>query len=131
MLTRMQLLKMLVGLKKANDIDRVGDDDVVRVSCNDADREAVRAMTAIINQIYCHFDYANSPEFLERLEGKSEQVQSMHRKLLTAEKRANSIHRLGDAIISILDSDDAYRLIPADDHHLLIELKSVVVRIPE
>ncbi|MFO1042452.1 MAG: hypothetical protein U0941_11740 [Planctomycetaceae bacterium] len=55
----------------------------------------------------------------------------MHRKLLTAEKRANSIHRLGDAIISILDSDDAYRLIPADDHHLLIELKSVVVRIPE
>lgn len=74
MLTRVQLLKMLVGLKKANDIDLVGDDDVMRVSCNDADREAVRAMTAIINQIYGHFDYANSPEFLERLEGKSEQV---------------------------------------------------------
>lgn len=131
MLTRDQVLKMLVGLRKVNDIDLVNVDEVLRASCRESDRNAVRSMAAAIDSIYGSFDYTKSPEFESKIDGKSNAVREMHIRLLNSEKRADALHRLGNAITSLLHGDDAYQLVAQDQHHLLDELRTSARSISE
>ena len=126
MLTKEEMLKMLVGLKEVNDLDLVDGNTVLAASCQDSDRTAVCAMAKIIEDIYESFDYEASPEFIGKLEGKSEQVQTMHRKLLDQSKRKEAKRRLGESITRILVSDDVFKLVRFKHHDLLVELKELV-----
>ncbi len=125
MLTQEEMLKMLVGLKEVNDLDLVDDNAVLAASCRDSDRGTVRAMAKIIEDIYESFDYEVSPEFIGKLDGKSEQVQTMHRKLLDQSKRKDAVRRLGESITRILASNDVFELVRLEQHHLLVELKEL------
>jgi len=131
MLTRDQLLKMLVGLRKVNDIDLVDVDEVLRVSCRESDRKTVRSMAAAIDSIYGSFDYTKSPEFESKLQGKSNAVREMQLRLLNSEKRADALRRLADAITSVLHGDDAYQLVARNQHHHLDELRTLAMSISE
>ncbi len=125
MLTRNEILKMIVGLKEVNDLDLLKDDTLLNVSRFDLDKKTVRAMSIIIDKIFNEFDYEHSPEFIQKIAGKSEQVQCMHRKLLDQEKLKQVQKRLGESITSILDSDDAFSLVPAVYHQHLEDLKKL------
>ena len=70
MLSRAEMLTMLVGLKEVNDLDLVEGDSVLNVSCTESDKSTVRAMASLIDQIYDDFDYEVSPEFLDKTGGK-------------------------------------------------------------
>ncbi len=119
------MLKMLVGLKEVNDLDLVQGDAVLAASCPESDNVIVRAMAAIVEDIYDGFDYESSPEFLQKIDGKSEQVQTMHRKLLDNEKLKAAKKRLGECITKLLEMDDAYNLVAVAHHHRLDELKEL------
>jgi len=125
MLTQVEMLKMLVGLKEVNDLDLVDDNAVMVASCQDSDRVVVRAMAKLIEEIYDSFSYEMSPEFIGKLEGKSEQVQTMHRKLLDQSKRKDVMRRLGESLTQILTSNGAFELVRLEHHHLLVELKEL------
>jgi len=125
MLSPAEVLKMLVGLKEVNDLDVINDDAVLAASCTESDKATVRSMAAIIEEVYDSFDYEASPEFLAKLEGKSEQVQTMHRKLLDQTKRRDAVRRLGEAITQLLSSNDAFNLVNIEQHHRLIALKEL------
>jgi hypothetical protein len=125
MLSPSEMLTMLVGLEEVNDLDLVEDDAVLMASCADEDRETVRSMAAIIEGLYEAFDYEHSPEFQDKVSGKSEQVQTMHRKLLDPSKRKDALQRLGVALTQVLTSDDAFTLIPSCNHSRLTELRKL------
>ncbi len=131
MLTRAEILKMLVGLKEVNDIDLLMDDDILNASCIESDKPTVRAMATIIDQIYNDFDYESSPEFLQKIEGKSEQVQAMHRRLLNEEKLKQAGKRLGESLTAILDSEDAFNLVTVAHHDRLEALKELAKSLSE
>lgn len=88
-------------------------------------------MAEIIGELYDEFDYANCPEFLQRVDGKSEQVKSMHLKLLDKEKQKEAKRRLGHSISMILESDEAYQLIAVTYHERLARLKELTGSIAE
>lgn len=131
MLSRRETLQLLVGLNEVDDLDLVVDESLLQVSCRIDDKEKVRSMASVIELIYKRFDYERSPEFVDKMDGKSAQVQAMHRRLLDSERRNKVVRRLGDAIVRIEDNDDAYRLVAVVDHYLLNELKSLIMLIPE
>jgi len=123
MLTKNEMLRMLIGLKEVNDLDLVASDAVLAASCHEADNATVRMMASIVEEIYDGFDYELSPEFLSRVNGKSAQVQAMHRKLLDNEKLNEAKKRLAKAMARLLEVDEVYKLVAVTDHHRLDELK--------
>ncbi len=125
MLTRNEILKMLVGLQEINDPNLIHDDAVLAENCLESDNVKVRAMAALVEDIYRRFDYASSPEFLRRINGKSEQHQTMHRKLLDNVKLREAKQRLGASMTRILETDDVYDLVAVTDHHCLDQLKEL------
>jgi hypothetical protein len=131
MLNRIQLLKMLVGLQRVNDLDLVGDEAVFRQAVRDSDRETFRDMADVLSKIYGGFDYTKSPEFLAKLDGKFELVKAAQVRFFNAEKRSDALRRLGVSIVSLFDSDDAYRLVAPEQHHLLDKLRTLTLSISE
>ena len=131
MLTRNEILKMIVGLKEVNDLDLLKSDTLLNVSCIDSDKSTVRAMSTIIDNIFDEFNYEQSPEFIQKIKGKSEQLQRMHRKLLDQDKLKQAHKRLGESITAILDSNDAFSLVSAVHHQQLEDLKILAQSLSE
>ncbi len=129
MLNAADIIKMLVGLGEVGDLDIVSGETILSVTCNVKDRPNVLAMATIIDQLLRSFDYEKSPEFELRIEGKSSQVQAMHRKLLSSERRRQLSERFGKAIADLLESREVYDLVPIANHDLLEELKTIASRI--
>jgi hypothetical protein len=88
-------------------------------------------MAATLGAIYQSFDYAKSPAFSSKLEGKSEGAKAMQMRLLTAEKRADAAQLLGVALCALLTSNDTYQLIVPDFHHLLDKLRALALSVSE
>lgn len=130
MLPGIEILKMIVGLKEVNDLDLL-EDAVLNTICVASDKTTIQAMAAIIDLIYDEFDYESSPEFLQKIEGKSEQLQAMFRKLLDKEKLNEARKRLGRSITAILNSRDAYNLVAVPHHQRLRELKELTESLSE
>ncbi len=119
---------MLIGLFEVNDLELVNEDSVLSPSvCSASDRENVRKMAEIIAGLYRDFNYFESPEFLQSLAGKSETFKQVKSKLLSDPVKQTELRRrLGEALVSIMRSDDAYNLFPERNHHSLKELERLV-----
>jgi hypothetical protein len=125
MLDAEQVLKMLVGLKEVGDLETVGSESVLASVCKADDRPKVLAMASIVERLLDEFDYETSPEFLCKIDGKSEQLQAMQRNLLTSERRKQLAERFGRSLTQILRSRDAYVLAPPVWHVELDELRTI------
>jgi hypothetical protein len=127
MLSKQQLIGMLVGLKRVNDIDLVEDRAVLnhRV-CLEGDILLVRRMAGIVNELYDTFNYSRSPEFLRSIEGKSAEFKSMREKLLTPAKRNEIQRRLDQALEQIMSSDEVFELIEPGRQERIKELRNLL-----
>lgn len=125
MLSAGDVLKMLVGLKQAGDLDIISSDAVLSSTCKPDDRSKVLAMAAIVDQLLDAFEYERSPEFEAMVKGKSDDVRELHRKLLSPEKLRNHSVRFGQSLTELLVSDEAFELMPLGSHDSLNELKSL------
>src|SRR5262245_28033216 len=124
------VLKVLVGLYEVNDLKLIEDPLVAKAVCDPQLLPLARKMASGIEAIFASFQYEDSPEFSAAMEGKSAKYREMSIRLLTPEKRRSLKGRLGFAIAEILESDEAYRLIPTESHCRLDELKSAARSIP-
>lgn len=129
MLDATDILKMLVGLKQVDDLDVVSSEAVLSSVCSLKNRTSVLKMASIVDQLLDVFDYELSPEFATKLNGKSAEVQAMHRKLLSPDRRKHVLERFGRALTELLDSREAYDLVPADNHGALDELRTLALSI--
>lgn len=125
MLSAGDVLKMLVGLKEVDDLDIVSSDAVLSSACKAEDRPTVLAMAAIVDQLLDSFDYEKSPEFEAKIYGKSDDVQAMHRKLLSPDRRKKLSARFGKSLTELLVSEEAFELVPITSHIRLNELRSL------
>jgi hypothetical protein len=116
---------MIVGLKQVGDLDLIENESVLADVCNADDRPRVLAMASLVERLFDKFDYESSPEFLSKLDGRSETLRAMQIKLLTAEKKKQLAERFGCSLTQILCSQDAYVLVPPDSHADLDELKAM------
>ena len=126
MLNRSDLLRAIIGLKEANDLDLVGFAVVLDEITAEKDKLTVLEMASIVEAIYQGFNYEVSPEFVTKIAGKSESARAMHRKLLDSHKRSEAKERLGKALTTILESDAAFQLVAPENHHLVDNLRSLV-----
>jgi hypothetical protein len=130
MLSRSQVLNMLVGLKEVGDLELVDQDVILSKATAPSAFPLVRSMAAIIRQLFDAFDYEQSPEFENKSVNKSPEVQQMLRRLLTPENRKAARLRLAEALSSVLDSNAAFDLVSLDKHALLLELRMLAGQLP-
>jgi hypothetical protein len=126
---RKSVLRVLVGLWQVNDLDLVSDKSVLSAAFPKSDPQIVLAMAKIIEQIFSGFDYRQSPEFLAKVVGKSEQFRAVLEKRYQLKGEEIS-QRLGESLVEILESDNAFLMMPHGYHHLLKELKDLVLSLP-
>ncbi len=130
MLNKQQLIGMLVGLTRVNDIDLVNDQSVLSHEvCLDGDRSLVRRMAEIVSELYETFDYSRSPEFLRSIEGRSVEVRAMRERLLTPIKRAEIQTRLGQALEKVWESDEVFELIEPSRQERVKELRNLLCEV--
>lgn len=130
MLTRAQILQMLVGLQETGDLDIACSNDVLVASCADGDRSTLKRIAEIVQLLYQNFDYTRSPEFLGLISGKSVEVIAMRRRLLTADKLEAVRRRLGKSLATLLELNDAYQLVEVGQHQQLDQLKLLASTLP-
>lgn len=127
MLTRSQLMKLLVDVASVNDVQVLDEDRNLPIEiCAPEDRQTVRRMVATMADVLRAFDYERSPEFEDAVAGKSSAVVAMKRRLASDPiKRAQQRRRLEGALGEVLSNGDAYALVPTEHHgaiRSLIEL---------
>ena len=127
--SKADLLRLLVGLRQVNDLDLIEDPSVLALIDGDSLRSIARRLAVVIDHIHTDFRYERSPEFLAKVEGKSDQVREMHVRILKSKSQDKMGQRLASSLVAILDSDEAYRLVAAENHHLLDELKELALSI--
>ncbi len=130
MLSKQQLIGLLVGLKRVNDIELINDQAVLSNEvCLDGDRGLVRRMAFIVNELYETFDYSRSPEFLRSTEGKSAEFKAMRQRLLTPTKRIEVQRRLGHALERVWESDEVFELIEPSRLGRIKELRNLLCEV--
>lgn len=125
MLSAGDVLKMLVGLREVGDLDIVSSEAVLSSACRTEDRPKVLAMAAIVEQLLDSFNYEESPEFQSKINGKPDDVQAMHRKFLSPDRRKKLLTRFGKSLTELLVSDEAFDLVPSENHDWLSELRTL------
>jgi hypothetical protein len=130
MLTKQQLIGVIVAMTRSNDLPVLNVPGFLNEEfCFPGDSPLVRRMATIVEELYDGFDYAQSPEFLKSLEGKSESYKAMRLKLLTPAKKTEMLKRYSDAVAGILESDEVYALTEPDKHKRLKELRALLVEV--
>jgi hypothetical protein len=124
-------MKLLVNLASINDVAVLSDARSLPIEiCARDDQEAVRTMAASIASLLQDFDYLRSTEFEEAVEGKSAAVVAMKRRLaLDAVKQAEQRRRFENALGDVLTSDEAYALVPRQQHSVIRGLIETAARL--
>ena len=124
MLSRSELLRMIVDLCSVNDIEILGDPRALPEEiCATEDRDIVRNMASIILCLLDDFDYQRSPEFNDLIQGRSAAFVAMKKRIASdAVKRDEQRKRVEKALGDLLANDDAYKLLPKEHHTILSEL---------
>jgi hypothetical protein len=131
MLSKGELVTLLVAWSSMNDADLVDDDACLSVEvCHQSDRAAVRRAARLVDHLRKRFSYVESPRFLHTLAGKSDSYAAMRRKLEDQPtKRVVHLASFNAALRSVLSSRDAYDLVPAERHAELDALADVLRRV--
>ncbi len=129
MLTKSQLMKVLVDIATVNDVSVLDEERNLPIEiCAPEDRQTVRRMAALMADLLRAFVYESSLEFERSVAGKSSAVVAMKRRLASDPvKRSEQQRRLECALGEILSNDDAYALVTKEDHgsiRSLVELAS-------
>jgi hypothetical protein len=74
MVGALRLLGVIVGLKRVGNLNSVRSDHVLAGTWRPEDRLTVLEMASVVERLLEEFDHENSPEFLSKLVGKSDQL---------------------------------------------------------
>lgn len=118
MLSRVRLIKTLVDIASVKDIPILKDDrNLPKEICHPEDRETVRRMASIIDELLRDFEYLHSPEFEEEISGKSPALIEMKQRLADEPvRRREHRKRFERALGDVLSCEEVFRLIPHDRH---------------
>lgn len=86
--------------------------------CTPVSRDEWLNLRDLIVELNTTYDYTDSPEFKSLIDGKSESFVNLATKL-AAEKRADHVDRLNEALANALDSGSAFDLISKNYHDRL------------
>ena len=129
MLTPAESFRVLVSLAA------VGDAEALEVGllanrndfCENVATE-LRGHGNLVAQIMKGYDYLQSPEFLQSIEGKSDQFVAMKRKLESDPvRKAHHAKRFEVALYDLPTSSGAYHLLSVEGHAYLDELRRAVL----
>jgi hypothetical protein len=129
MLSKQKLIQVLVGLKSMNSKYAVHEPSFLREICVDDDFPKVLRMFALVDEVVDSFDYTESDEFVKSVEGKSDAVRAMRRKLIDPVQRRESRGRFCNALAKLLESDEVWTLVRPTHKSLLHELRDLVDRV--
>ena len=124
MLTKSQLIKLLVDVTAVNDLPVLDEDrNLPTEVCVREDRQTVRRMVKIVAGLLREFEYEKSPEFEEAVAGKSHAVVTMKRRLASDPKKRSDYRRqMEEALGNVLTNDAVYSLVPKGQHYALRDL---------
>jgi len=114
-----------------NDTGLVDDDRLLAADvCVPEDRALIREAAYAIRSLLGEFSYLKSPEFQERITGKSSAVAAMHRRLAAepVRKKEHS-ERFEVALAALWVSDEAYQLAGPEQQASLMRLKTIVAAV--
>ena len=110
-----------------NDADLASrDEGLPNEVCLPADRSIVRELRAYILPLRQSFEYTRSPEFRSSVAGKSAALQGMQEKLARDPvRRQGQVERFDKALESVLNSDEAFELLPEEQHGVLLRVRAL------
>ena len=125
MLTKAELVELLVAWSSMGDVDLVDEDACLSAEvCHPADRPRVRRAARLLHNVRGRFSYVESPRFLQEVAGKSDAYCAMRKNLEDQPiKRRQHRSSFNAALASILSSREVFELVPPDRHP---ELDSLV-----
>ena len=131
MLSKRELIKMLVGLAQMNDsnvIDRLVEDNEV---CLKIDREKVILAMDIVDKLVRDFDYENTQEFISQLKNKSEDFVRIKRKLARDPVRIEKEKiRFNMCLASIFEKKEELLLLaPESQLYLIQNLEKILIEV--
>ena len=131
MYTKDQLVAFLVSLTAVSDADLIDTDQLLtREICDPQDRDRVREIRDSIVKLDSCWSYQASPEFIRKVEGKSQQYQLMLLRMsVDAVKQAEIRERFRNALTRILCDDEVYNLLCPAEHQELDQIKAKLLRL--
>jgi hypothetical protein len=127
-LTKQELLKMLIFFIRVSDEHMVWQDKTLTNElCVPDDRQTIGEITGLLKSVTNSFRYIDSPEFKNEVANKSAAYRSAKSKFAAEPvKKQRDRERLEKALENLLDSQEAFQLLPVNQHQTLKEIKALV-----
>jgi hypothetical protein len=127
MISKKQVLHMIVGLIEASDFSLIEQGLILNNEvCAKVDVEKIKALANLISELYSGFDYPSSVEFLNSVDGKSENFKKMKLNMAdTPSGRQKHLAIFGEAICDIGRVSRIDVLIKLDQKAILNEARSI------
>lgn len=121
MLTKREVLSLVVGLIATQDAELLGSDAVLSSQvCHEHDRECIREFGLLVSTIVSSWTYELSPEFTSKTVGTSEAYGDYLAKSLSrGDNRRHLFERLFGSLTKLLDDDSVFSLVQTDYHKQL------------
>jgi hypothetical protein len=119
-----ELLNMVVYLVAVGDPELI--DNRRCFPCMKGDHPTWQHLRDVFVRLLVDYDYSKSPEFQDTLVGKSPAYVRVATRL-AREKSKKRRHELSELLCNLLDTDDAFDLIPVSLHDAVREAKSRVL----
>ncbi len=131
MLTKNEILNLIVGLQQANDLELLNGNSPVLTAdvCYREDIPLIQAMGTIVDELMTGFDYSHSPQFEEFVAGKSEAYRQARLRQLSPVRRTEWKAQLADSLTQVLVSEEVLELVPVSHHPKIHELRSLLGRL--
>jgi hypothetical protein len=129
MLSRRDLMTMIVETVAVCDITILNEDRCLPIEvCLPSDRTLVRQLAQLVQGLLDSYSHEESPEFGASCIGKSEAYIAVARKFSRDPmRRKANLARIEAALASLMESDDAYRLIANARHRELDEMRDIAL----
>ena len=129
MMTKRELIGMIVGLKRTNFLHLVHSSPCILSDevCESWDVHGVRQIAVMVEQLFCDFEPTQSAEFIESIAGKSDAYKSMKIKMLTPDKRREKTAQFGDALADLMDSMKVDRMLRPECGERLADLRRAIM----
>lgn len=126
-MSKKEVLSAIVGLAFVNDAHLLNEDRVLAQMVDASEWQRVRDAALLVDALLSGFDYLASPEFEKKVNGKPPSVRAMMQRMASEPVRVReSRARLEKALTAILESDEAFQLIPESKHGDLARLLQLI-----
>lgn len=111
------VLRVIVGLSFVDDAHILNEDRVLSEMVPASDWRGVREVAALVDALRRNFDYLASPEFENKVSGKSPSVRAMMQRMDSEPVRVRDRNeRVEKALSALLENDEAFHLFPKSKH---------------